>query len=192
MSALSTALLSLSMSADAFAVSLGRGACYAKPRLLDAARTGAVFGCVEACAPVLGWLLGSIASSFIERVDHWFAFGILAVVGAKMIFESVSKNEACDCEGAGRTPSPLLLVVTAIGTSIDSMAVGVSLAFIEANILVTALCIGVATFTMSTTGIMIGHVIGTKLGRWAEAVGGVCLMGIGTKIVLEHLGVLGL
>lgn len=187
MSFLSTALLSLSMSADAFAVSLGKGACYDKPRLRDAARTGAVFGATEACAPLLGWLLGFAASSFIESVDHWLAFGILGLVGAKMIYESLRGGDGESCEGAGSQPSPLLLVVTAIGTSIDSMAVGVSLAFVDADILVSALCIGLATFTMSTLGIMIGHLIGTKLGRWAEALGGVTLIAIGARILQQHL-----
>lgn len=189
MSILHTALLSLSMSADAFAVSLGRGSCYAKPRLRDALRTGAVFGATEACAPVLGWLLGSLAAGFIQSVDHWLAFGILGLVGGKMIFESLrgGGEGAASCEGAGEQPSPLLLVVTAIGTSIDSMAVGVSLAFVDANIILSALCIGLATFIVSTTGIMLGHLIGTKLGRWAEALGGVTLIAIGAKILHQHL-----
>jgi len=190
MSVVSTFLLAVSMSADAFAVSLARGTCCAKPRLIDAAKTGVVFGGVEACAPVVGWLIGLVASGFIQSIDHWVAFTILGVIGVKMIFESVwggAEDVVCDVTGSSKTASPTMLALTAVGTSMDSMAVGVSLAFINADILVSALSIGMATFTMSTLGTMIGHKVGSKLGRFAEIAGGLCLIAIGTRILMQHL-----
>ncbi|HAX91445.1 MAG TPA: hypothetical protein DCY07_04460 [Rhodospirillaceae bacterium] len=190
MSILSTTVLALSMSADAFAVSIGKGTTIQKPRLLDAAKTGAVFGGTEACAPVLGWLAGSLASTFIQSVDHWAAFGILLLVGLHMIYEST--QDGCEVEGTKPHNQRLgLLIITAIGTSIDSMAVGVSLAFVTANIWVAAASIGLASFTMSTLGLMIGHSIGCRIGRLAEVLGGIGLIGIGVKILCEHTGVLG-
>lgn len=189
MSVFSTAILALSMSADAFAVSIGKGVAMDKPRLLDAAKTGIVFGLTEGCAPIVGWLAGSLAASFIQSVDHWIAFGILALIGVHMIVEGV-RNQNCELESAKpKTQKLVMLVVTAIGTSIDSVAVGVSLAFVAANIWIAAASIGLATFTMSTLGLMIGHRVGCRLGRTAEILGGVALIGIGANILLTHLGV---
>lgn len=187
MSVLSTTVLALSMSADAFAVSIGKGAAIKKPRLIEAARTGLVFGCTEACAPLLGWLAGSAASTLIQDVDHWIAFGILLLVGLHMIYESF--QDACEAESHKPPEKRLaLLFLTAIGTSIDSMAVGVSLAFVEANIWIAAAAIGSATFSMSTLGIMIGHAISCRVGRAAEFLGGLGLIAIGAKILFVHLG----
>lgn len=187
MSFASTALLALSMSADAFAVSIGKGVSQNKPRLRDAAKTGAVFGLTEGCAPLVGFAAGSLAASFIQAVDHWIAFGILGVIGLHMIVEGIH-NRNCEVEIAKPQNQKLwLLVLTAIGTSIDSIAVGVSLAFINANIWVTALSIGLATFSMSTLGLMIGRKVGCRLGRYAEILGGLCLIGIGSRILVLHL-----
>jgi len=187
MSFLSTTLLALSMSADAFAVSIGKGVTQPKPRLRDAAKTGLVFGLTEGTAPLIGWLAGSIAASFIQTYDHWVAFGILSIIGLHMIVEGV-RNQDCEIE-THKLPNQklLMLVVTAIGTSIDSMAVGVSLAFLTANIWIAAASIGFSTFVMSTLGIMIGHAIGCRAGRFAEILGGVSLIGIGSKILFDHL-----
>ena len=187
MSIASTSLLALSMSADAFAVSIGKGVAMDKPRLSEAARTGAVFGLTEGCAPLLGWLAGSIAASFIQAYDHWVAFLILLAIGAHMIVEGV-RNDNCEVELTKPKDQKLwLLVLTAVGTSIDSMAVGVSLAFMATNIWIAAASIGFATFSMSTLGIMIGHRVGCRLGRWAEILGGLCLIGIGGRILCLHL-----
>jgi len=187
MSIVSTSLLALSMSADAFAVSIGKGVALDKPRLGESAKTGAVFGLTEGCAPLLGWLAGSVAAGFIQDYDHWVAFFILLAIGAHMIIEGV-RNQDCEIEITKPKDQKLwLLVLTAVGTSIDSMAVGVSLAFMEANIWIAAVSIGFATFSMSTLGIMIGHRVGCKLGRWAEILGGLCLIGIGGRILFVHL-----
>jgi putative Mn2+ efflux pump MntP len=186
MSILSTTILAFSMSADSFAAAISRGIKIRKPNLPQALRIGAVFGIVEAITPVIGWLLGMAANSFITAVDHWIAFIILSIVGGKMLMESLSAPEE-DANPKGGLP---MLILTAIGTSIDAMAVGVTLAFIDVNIWLSALAIGFATFLMATLGIMTGHYIGHRAGKWAEAIGGLGLIFIGTWILLEHLGYL--
>jgi len=176
-------VLAFSMSADAFAAALGKGSVLDRPRLSEAFRTGLVFGTVEAITPVVGWAAGLAASAYITAIDHWIAFALLAVIGGKMILDSIWRTAE---QARPKRHSFGLLLVTAIGTSIDAMAVGVTLAFLDANIVVTALAIGLATFLMTTIGIMVGHIIGGKLGRIAEALGGAGLILIGTKILIEH------
>ncbi|MGE4352276.1 MAG: manganese efflux pump MntP family protein [Bdellovibrionales bacterium] len=190
MQVLSFVFLALSMSADAFAVSIGKGVAQQKPRLIDAAKTGLVFGLTEGCAPLVGFAAGSLAASFIQAIDHWLAFGILGLIGLHMIVEGI-RNRNCEIEITKPQKQKLwLLILTAIGTSIDSIAVGVSLAFVAVNIWIAALSIGLATFTMSTLGLMIGHRVGCKLGRTAEILGGVGLILIGFRILFAHLGLL--
>jgi putative Mn2+ efflux pump MntP len=180
---LMTVVLAFSMSADAFAAALGKGAALEKPRLSEALRTGVVFGTIEAITPVMGWAAGLSASSYITAIDHWIAFALLLAIGAKMIWESARGRDA---RGKPNRHSLKILVATAIGTSIDAMAVGVTLAFIDADIVVTALAIGCATFLMATSGILVGRLIGEKFGRIAEAIGGLGLIVIGAKILIEH------
>lgn len=156
-----------------------------KPKIKDALRIGMIFGAVEALTPIIGWLVGIAASKSIESIDHWLAFSILFFIGGKMIFESVQKAHK-ERRDSYKTS---LLVLTAIGTSIDAMAVGVTIALLDVNILVMAAMIGTATFTMSSIGIMTGHYIGTRAGKIAEMLGGLCLIAIGTNILLEHLGI---
>lgn len=188
MSIVSTTVLAFSMSADAFAVSVAKGATLQKPRWRDALRSGAIFGTVEAITPVIGWLLGVAASRYIEAIDHWAAFLILLAVGGKLVWESFQpEDEAAEKpqrHGLGVT------ILTAIGTSIDAMAVGVTLAFVDANIWLTAAAIGGATCLMVTLGFMTGHYIGSKVGKYAERLGGLALIGIGTHILLSHTGVI--
>ena len=176
-------LLALSMSSDAFAAALGKGARLDRPTLGEALRTGLIFGSIEAITPVLGWAAGRAASSYIEAFDHWIAFALLAVIGGKMIWDSLRRAEEAE---KPQRHSFAALVITAIGTSIDALAVGVTLALIDANIIVNALAIGAATFTMVTIGVMTGRYLGEKFGRAAEAAGGVILIVIGVKILLEH------
>jgi putative Mn2+ efflux pump MntP len=181
---LTTVVLAFSMSADAFAAALGKGAALDRPRLSEALRTGVVFGTIEAITPVMGWAAGLSASSYITAVDHWIAFALLAAIGAKMIWESARGRDA-RCKP--NRHSLKILVATAIGTSIDAMAVGVTLAFIDGDIVVPALAIGCATLLMATAGILIGRFIGEKFGRIAEGIGGVGLTVIGAKILIEHM-----
>lgn len=189
MSIVSNGILAFSMSADAFAASLGKGAALKRTHVLYALRVGLLFGVIEMLTPLIGWALGTIASRYIEAVDHWVAFTILGAIGAKMVYEGLSQGEdACEARESHKLH---VLILTAIGTSIDSMAVGVTLALVQVNIWLMALAIGAATFLMTTIGIMAGHYIGTRAGRWAELVGGICLITIGSHILLQHMGVLG-
>ena len=176
------------MSADAFAVSVSKGATMQKPSLRYALRTGALFGMVEAITPLLGWVAGLAASRYIQTIDHWVAFFILAGVGFKLVYESMQPEE----EGveAPKSHSLGLILLTAFGTSIDAMAVGVTLAFLPVNIWITAAAIGSATCLMVTIGIMTGHYVGSKIGKWAELAGGIGLIAIGSHILLNHMGVL--
>jgi putative Mn2+ efflux pump MntP len=192
MSPLGIVALSLSMSADAFAASIARGAA-TRPNFAGAVKGGLVFGVVEAITPLLGFAVGMVTASFVGAVDHWIAFGLLGVVGARMIWEALHREENEDAPGIATTGwrAGLVLVATAIGTSIDAAAVGVSLALIGENILLIAASIGFATFTMTTIGLSIGRVAGARLGRAVEIVGGTVLIAIGSIILYEHLSALG-
>jgi putative Mn2+ efflux pump MntP len=184
MSFLPILFLALSMSADAFAAACGKGACLERPHWGEALRTGAIFGTIEAITPLIGWAAGRAVGRYIAAFDHWVAFGLLAVIGGKMLWDSFQRDE--DAEKP-RSHSFAVLALTAIGTSIDALAVGVTLALIGANIIVNALAIGAATFTMTTIGIMLGRFLGARFGKYAEAFGGVVLIVIGTNILIQHL-----
>lgn len=185
MSFISTTALAFSMSADAFAVSIAKGASQKHHHWREALRCGAIFGVVEAITPILGWCIGLAAAQFIAAIDHWIAFVILGIVGGKLVWESFHAEEEAATQpkrhGLG------LLVFTAFGTSIDALAVGVTLAFLDANIWINAAAIGAATFLMATLGIKAGHYLGTKVGKYAERLGGIALIAIGCHILLSHL-----
>lgn len=190
MTPLSIAVLSLSMSTDAFAAAVGRGAVH-RPPFATAVRNGLVFGVIEAITPLIGWGLGLVAAGFVQEVDHWIAFGLLGAVGAKMLWEAF---QPADEENDGRRQARnalLALVATAVGTSIDAAAVGVGLAFIGANIWIIALSIGCTTFIATTIGMLIGKAVGARLGKVAEFLGGIALIMIGVGILAEHMGWLG-
>ncbi len=182
MSFIAIAFLSLSMSADAFAAALGKGALLRKPSLAEAVRAGLIFGSIEAITPILGWAAGRGASRIIAAFDHWIAFGLLVAIGAKMIIDSMRRAEAAEKPARH---SFHVLALTAIGTSIDALAVGVTLALIGADILVNAAAIGLTTFAMTTLGVFCGPVLGARFGRLAEAAGGVALIGIGVKVLIK-------
>jgi len=185
MSALSILLLALSMSTDAFAAAICKGAGLRRPSLREALRTGLIFGCIEATTPLIGWAVGRAASRYIDAFDHWVAFALLAGIGSKMIWDSLQRTGVE--EEKPQNHSFLVLAATALGTSMDALAVGVTLALIGANILVNALAIGLATFTMTTIGIIAGHRLGARFGKYVETLGGVVLILIGTVILMEHL-----
>ena len=184
MSIFAIIFLAFSMSADAFAAALGKGTRLDRPGWGEALRTGAIFGSIEAATPVIGWTLGRAASGYIEAFDHWIAFGLLLVIGGKMIWDAVRRHEE---DEKPQSHSFWVLAATAVGTSIDALAVGVTLALIDANIVVNALAIGAATFTMTTIGVMTGRMLGAKFGRYAEAAGGIILIVIGGRILAQHL-----
>jgi putative Mn2+ efflux pump MntP len=184
MNVLPVLFLALSMSCDAFAAALGKGAVLDRPKFTEALRTGAIFGAVEAITPVIGWGLGRAASRYIAAFDHWVAFVLLAGIGGKMVWDSFRRDEAA---AKPQRHSFLALALTAVGTSIDALAVGVTLALIGASILVNALAIGAATFTMTTIGVMCGRFLGARFGRYAEGFGGAVLIAIGAHILMTHL-----
>ncbi len=188
MTPISVAVLSLGMSADAFAASIGRGATH-KPDLRNAFKGGLVFGIIEAITPLIGWAFGLAAAGFVAAIDHWIAFGLLAVVGGKMVWDASLRQGGEEPSTRGR--GAWALVATAVGTSIDAAAVGVGLAFIGANIWVIAASIGFTTFIMTTIGMSIGRAVGVRFGKIVEILGGIALIGLGTMILLEHLGVIG-
>lgn len=183
MTPIAIAILAVSMSVDAFAAAIGRGAALERVRLGEAMRTGAVFGLIEAITPLIGWGAGLLAAGYIAAVDHWVAFTLLGLVGGRMILEACRHEEA----GAPAARAFWMLCVTALGTSIDAMAVGVSLAFLDVNIWAIAAAIGFATFCMATGGMLAGRLLGRRMGRIAEAIGGLALILLGCSILCEHL-----
>ena len=180
-----TILLAFGMSMDAFAASIGKGATLHKPKFSEALRTGLIFGAIETLTPLVGWGLGMLASQFVLEWNHWIAFVLLVFLGGRMVIEGFRGAYDDECE-APRRHGFWLLVTTAFATSLDAMAVGVGLAFLQVNIIATALAIGCATFTMSTLGIMVGRFIGPLLGKRAEILGGIVLIGIGAQILWSH------
>jgi len=177
-------LLGLAMSTDAFAAAIGKGAAMRNPRWRDALRAGLVFGLIEATTPIVGWLLGSSASDLVEAWDHWIAFGLLAALGLHMIHKALrggTDDDATPQRGLGA------LALAGLATSIDALAVGVGLAFVEVDILAVAAVIGLCTFVMVTAGVMAGRALGQVLGRRAEIAGGVILILVGAMIVYEHV-----
>jgi putative Mn2+ efflux pump MntP len=186
MNCLSTVLLAFAMSTDAFAAAIGKGATLHKPRLSEALRTGLIFGLIEAITPVIGWALGLAAAQYIVAWDHWIAFALLAGMGLLMVRNGLRPAPE-DSNPKPNRHSFWLLVVTAVATSIDAMAVGVGLAFIEVNIVATAVAIGLATMLMVTTGMMLGRILSKMAGRRVEMLGGTTLILIGTFILYQHL-----
>ena len=183
---ISTVVIAFAMSTDAFAAAVSKGAALSRPRFSEALRTGAIFGFIEAMTPLIGWALGSVAAPYVRAWDHWIAFVVLGVLGVRMAYNGYRGHG--DDNSAPRTRHSFwLLAATGLATSIDAMAVGVTLAFIDSNILITALAIGMTTLLMVTLGVMVGRMLGTVLGRRAEMLGGVALMTIGSLILYEHL-----
>ena len=186
MSFIAVVLLALAMSTDAFAAAVGKGTALQNPRWSEALRTGLIFGVIEAITPIVGWALGSLAADYVEAWDHWIAFTLLAVLGARMIVNAIRTGPGTEADKPSRHGF-WLLALTGFATSIDAMAVGVGLAFIDVDIFPIAAAIGLATFGMVTIGVMVGRVLGRIAGRWAEAVGGLVLVGIGTGLLVQHL-----
>lgn len=180
-----TILLAFGMSMDAFAASIGKGATLNKPKFSEALRTGLIFGVIETLTPLIGWGMGMLASQFVLEWNHWIAFVLLVFLGGRMVLEGF-RGESDDPTDTPHRHGFWLLVTTAVATSLDAMAVGVGLAFLQVNILTTALAIGCATLVMSTLGMMIGRFIGPLLGKRAEILGGIVLIGIGVQILWGH------
>ena len=186
MDLISILLIGLAMSTDAFAAALGKGAAMSRPRWSDALRVGLIFGVVEAITPIIGWSLGSVASRYIKAWDHWIAFGLLGILGLHMIYKAATADEAHKKEMIARN-GLLAMTLAGLATSIDAMAVGVGLAFVDVNIFLVALVIGLCTLSMVTLGVMAGRALGSLLGRRAEMAGGIVLIMVGATILHDHL-----
>jgi manganese efflux pump family protein len=177
--------IALSLSADCFAVSLGGGCSLPDLRYVRILRTSLAFGLAQAVMPALGWLVGRFIINYIAAFDHWIVFGLLVVVGGRMIWEG-AKSDSKEKEGLDITRGWLLLTM-AVVTSIDALAVGLGLAFIKTHIAPTVLMIGVVAFLMSNLGFYIGSKTGDLLGKRARIIGGVILIAIGLRILISHL-----
>ena len=181
-------LIGIGLSMDAFAVSICKGLSMQKIDKKYTLCIGLFFGGFQALMPLTGYLLGSQFSGYIERFDHWIAFVLLALIGFNMIKESREEEEE-EKPYAGVNFKELLIL--AVATSIDALAVGISFAFLQVDIIPAVSFIGTVTFFLSVVGVKIGNVFGAKYKSGAELVGGLILVAMGVKILLEHLGVLG-
>lgn len=185
--------LAVGLSMDAFAVSICKGLCMKKAGLKEGSICGVWFGGFQALMPLIGFFLGTLFADAIEAFDHWVAFGLLAVIGINMLKEAFSK---CDCEEHDADLSVKSMFIMAVATSIDALAVGISLAMAgltttgKDSIWLAVALIGVVTFAMCAAGVKIGSVFGNKFEKKAQVAGGVILILLGVKILLEHLGVL--
>jgi putative Mn2+ efflux pump MntP len=181
-------LLGIAMSTDAFAAAVGKGAAMHKPRFSEALRAGVIFGTIEGLTPLIGWLLGLAAAKYVTAWDHWIAFTLLGLLGLHMIYAGLKpESEGRATDGTKRTHGFWSLAATGFATSIDAMAVGVGLAFVDVNIGVVALVIGLTTLVMVTLGIMLGRILGNVAGKRAEIIGGVMLIAVGAAILYEHI-----
>ena len=178
--------LAVAVSMDAFAVSICKGLALQKIKLKQYALVGLWFGGFQALMPVIGYFLGGKFMDKISSFDHWVAAGLLAIIGINMIREALSKDE----EKVDKSLDIKTMFMLAVATSIDALAVGISLSVFDINIWLSVLCIGVTTFMFSAAGLKIGSLFGTRQKSKAEFVGGVILIILGIKTVLEHTGVL--
>lgn len=176
-------LLGLALSMDAFAVAVCKGLAICRIKTSHAITVGLYFGIFQAGMPLIGYLLGSLFYAKVAAFDHWIAFALLSIIGAKMIQEAFSKEEKPESASLS-VPNMLLL---ALATSIDALAVGITFAFLNVNIYYAVTIIGLTTFSLSAVGVKIGSIFGTKYKSRAEFVGGAVLIVLGVKILIEHL-----
>lgn len=184
MSLLELFIIAVGLSMDAFAVSICKGLCMPRMNWRNAVIAGLYFGGFQAGMPVIGYLLGSQFKEAITSYDHWIAFVLLGIIGINMIKESFDKEEV-ECTYCSLDPKNMFML--AIATSIDALAVGVTFAFLKVQIIPAVSFIGVTTFTLSVAGIKMGNVFGTRFKSKAEFAGGVILILMGIKILLQHL-----
>ena len=179
-------IIALGLAMDAFAVSICKGLSMNKFKLKNVIIIALYFGIFQAIMPIIGYFLGSTFSVFVKKIDHWIAFILLLLIGGNMIKESTDdefdkRNDKVDLK---------TMIILAIATSIDALTIGITFAFFELNIFQTIIIIGVITFILSALGVIIGNKFGDKFHNKAEFIGGIILIIIGLKILLEHLGIL--
>jgi putative Mn2+ efflux pump MntP len=177
-------IIAIGLGMDAFSVAIGIGAAIGTASLAPAFRLSFHFGLFQTLMPLAGWFAGMTVAHIIEGYDHWIAFGLLAYVGGKMIVESFHEKEKI--HRADPTKG-LTLVLLSVATSIDALAVGLSFAFLKAPILFPSIIIGVVAFVMTMVGMVFGEKLGGLMGKKVEMAGGLILIGIGVKILMEHL-----
>lgn len=187
MSTFSLFVIAVGLSMDAFAVSICKGLAMKKISLKKAAIVGLWFGGFQALMPLIGYILGSQFESYITAIDHWIAFALLSLIGISMIKEALGEEDECQDDSL----SFKTMLVLAVATSIDALAVGITFAFLQVNIVSAVSFIGVITFLLSMVGVKVGNVFGIRYKSKAEFAGGLILIIMGIKILLEHLGILG-
>ena len=180
-------LMGVGLSMDAFAVSVCKGLAMPKCTFKKAAIVGLWFGGFQALMPAIGYILGAQFQEAIASIDHWIAFVLLALIGGNMIHEALDNDE----EEADASLDVKTMFLLAVATSIDALAIGITFAFLKVNIIPAVCFIGIVTFIISFAGVKIGNVFGARYKNKAEIVGGVILILLGLKILLEHLGFLG-
>lgn len=180
-------LIAVGLSMDAFAVSVCKGLAMPKCTFKKAAIVGLWFGGFQALMPAIGYVLGAQFQETIASIDHWIAFVLLALIGGNMIHEALDNDE----EEADASLDVKTMSLLAVATSIDALAIGITFAFLKVNIIPAVCFIGIVTFIISFAGVKIGNVFGVRYKNKAEIVGGVILILLGLKILLEHLGFLG-
>ena len=185
-------LLAVGVSMDAFAVSICKGLAMKKATLGGMATVGGWFGGFQALMPLIGFFLGTLFAAAIEAVDHWVAFALLGIIGVNMLKEAFERDECCCCcEEHNADLGVKTMFVMAVATSIDALAVGISLAMAGGvNIWLSVLLIGLTTFSFSAAGVKIGSLFGAAFEKKAQLAGGLILVLLGVKILLEHLGVI--
>jgi putative Mn2+ efflux pump MntP len=176
-------LLALALAMDAFAVALTQGARF-RPALASGLAIALTFGVFQAVMPLAGWGIGAVAFAYIEAVDHWIAFGLLAFLGVRMLGGHVGEDEAA------RALTGKALMVAGVATSVDALAAGITLPTLDIGPLIAAALVGGVTFAMSGAGVMLGRIAGDRWGAWAERAGGMILIALGCKILAEHTGFL--
>jgi putative Mn2+ efflux pump MntP len=174
-------LLAFALAMDAFAVALTQGAKF-RPSARGGLAIALTFGVFQALMPLAGWVIGAVALIYVEAIDHWIAFGLLAFLGVRMLGGHVGEDEASHAL-TGRA-----LLLAGVATSIDALAAGITLPTLGVSAWLAVALIGVVTFAMSAAGVWLGRRAGDHLGEWAERAGGVILIGLGCKILAEHSG----
>lgn len=181
----SVVVIAIALSADCFAVALSGSISMKAPSFIQVFRVSLAFGTFQALMPVLGWVAGRTVVDLISGYDHWVAFVLLTVIGSRMIWESFRSKDTGTA--SADITKGIILLTLAVATSIDSLAVGLTFAFLEVNIALASATIGAVAFVVSVIGFLLGRKAGRLIGRQAEAIGGIILIGIGLRILLTHI-----
>jgi putative Mn2+ efflux pump MntP len=185
MNTFSLLLIGVGLSIDSLAASITTGACAKNIRIKHVLKVAAYMAFFQGTMPLIGWLIASSFKNIIEDYDHWVAFVLLLIIGGKLIYDGIKNNE--DAEPKTNPTRNLLLAGMALATSIDAMIIGIGFGLIEINIWLAMLVIGSTTFVFSTIGVFVGEKLGNKINKGIEIVGGIVLIGLGTKILAAHI-----